>query len=80
MAEPRKQASNPSSVAPPLRGYYSNCVRVSAGALLFVAGQIATDVEGRIVGVGDLRAQARQVLENIRAILRAPMAPTCRMW
>jgi reactive intermediate/imine deaminase len=46
-------------------------VRVSAGPLLFVAGQIATDVEGRIVGVGDLRAQARQVLENIRAIVRA---------
>jgi 2-iminobutanoate/2-iminopropanoate deaminase len=71
MPEPRKQASNPSSVAPPLKGYYSNCVRVSAGPLLFVAGQIATDVEGRIVGVGDLRAQARQVLENIRAIVRA---------
>jgi 2-iminobutanoate/2-iminopropanoate deaminase len=71
MPEPRKQTSNPSSVAPPLKGYYSNCVRVSAGTLLFVAGQIATDVKGRIVGVGDLRAQAQQVLENIRAILRA---------
>jgi 2-iminobutanoate/2-iminopropanoate deaminase len=71
MAETRIQVSNPSSVAPPLKGYYSNCVLVSAGPLLFIAGQIATDVEGRIVGVGDLRAQARQVLENIRAILRA---------
>jgi 2-iminobutanoate/2-iminopropanoate deaminase len=71
MAEPRKQASNPSGVAPPLKGYYSNCVRVSAGPLLFIAGQIATNVEGRIVGIGDLRAQARQVLENIRTILRA---------
>jgi 2-iminobutanoate/2-iminopropanoate deaminase len=72
MTDLRKQASNPSGVAPPLKGYYSNCVRVSAGPLLFIAGQIATDVEGRLVGMGgDLRAQARQVLENIRTILRA---------
>jgi 2-iminobutanoate/2-iminopropanoate deaminase len=66
----RKQAINPPEVAPPLKGYYSNSVRVNAGPLLFIAGQIALDREGRMVGKGDLRAQAVQVLENIRAILR----------
>jgi 2-iminobutanoate/2-iminopropanoate deaminase len=70
MASPRKSALNPAGVAPPLKGYYSNAVRVAAGPLLFIAGQIATDARGDIVGVGDLRAQARQVLENIRTILR----------
>jgi reactive intermediate/imine deaminase len=71
MTEPRKIASNPPGVAKPIRGYYSNSVRVSAGPLLFIAGQVALDPEGRIVGKGDVRAQTVQVLENIRTILRA---------
>jgi reactive intermediate/imine deaminase len=71
VAQGRKIAINPKEVAPPLKGHYSNSVRVTAGPLLFIAGQISIDVQGRIVGAGDLRAQATQVLENIRAILRA---------
>ena len=71
MAESRKRAINPAEVAPPLKGHYSNSVRVTAGPLLFIAGQIAIDAKGQLVGAGDLRAQAVQVLENIRAILRA---------
>jgi reactive intermediate/imine deaminase len=71
MPEIRKRAINPTEVAPPLKGHYSNSVRVTAGPLLFIAGQISIDAQGRLVGQGDLRAQAVQVLENIRAILRA---------
>jgi reactive intermediate/imine deaminase len=67
----RKTIVNAPEVAPPLKPHYSNAVRVSAGPLLFIAGQIALDAQGRLVGKGDLRAQAVQVLENIRAILRA---------
>jgi reactive intermediate/imine deaminase len=69
MANPRKKAINPKTVAAPLKKYYSNAVRVDAGPLLFVSGQVAIDRDGRIVGKGDLRAQAVQVLENIAAIL-----------
>lgn len=71
MNEPRKQISNPSDVALPLKPYYSNAVRVSSGPLLFIARQVALDKAGNVVGKGDLRAQAVQVLENIRAILVA---------
>jgi len=71
MSKNRKTAQNPVGVAPPLKGYYSNCVKVDSGPLLFIAGQISTDAAGKIVGVGDLRAQTTQVLENIRTILRA---------
>ena len=74
MARARKQASNPKAVAPPLKGYYSNAVRVSSGPLLFISGQIALDKHGKLVGKGDLRAQAVQVLENIRLILKAHKA------
>jgi reactive intermediate/imine deaminase len=71
MPEIRKRAVNPAEVAPPLKGHYSNSVRVTAGPLLFIAGQVSIDAQGRLVGQGDLRAQAVQVLENIKAILRA---------
>ena len=71
MREPRKIASNPSGVALPIRGYYSNSVRVTVGPLLFIAGQVALDAGGKVVGKGDVRAQTVQVLDNIRAILRA---------
>jgi reactive intermediate/imine deaminase len=65
----RKTAINPDSVAAPLKPYYSNCVRSEAGPLLWISGQVALDRDGRLVGEGDLRAQAVQVLENIKAIL-----------
>ena len=74
MKRSRTKISNPSTVAPPLKPYYSNAVRVSRGPLLFIAGQVALDKAGKVVGKGDLRAQAVQVLENIRAILVANKA------
>jgi reactive intermediate/imine deaminase len=71
MANSRKQAQNPASVAAPLKGYYSNAVKVAAGPLLFISGQVSVAADGTIVGAGDLRAQAEQVLANIGAILAA---------
>jgi len=69
MSNPRKTAINPKSVATPLKPYYSNAVRSEAGPLLWISGQVALDGQGRLVGEGDLRAQAEQVLKNIQAIL-----------
>lgn len=74
MKRSRKKISNPGTVAPPLKGYYSNAVRVSSGPLLFISGQVALDKAGQVVGKGDLRKQAVQTLENIRAILIANKA------
>ncbi|MDA0652213.1 MAG: RidA family protein [Proteobacteria bacterium] len=69
MSNPRKKAMNPDAVAVPLKPYYSNCVRSEAGPLLWISGQVALDRDGKLVGKGDLRAQAVQVLENIKGIL-----------
>jgi enamine deaminase RidA (YjgF/YER057c/UK114 family) len=56
---------------PPSRGY-SQVVDVPAGSrMLYVAGQVALDSTGRLVGAGDLRAQTRQVFENLRRALAA---------
>jgi len=37
--------------------------------LLFIAGQVALDAEGNVIGDGDMKAQVRQVLENLKTIL-----------
>jgi 2-iminobutanoate/2-iminopropanoate deaminase len=65
----RKVAINPANVPAPIRGYYSTCVRVSAGPLLFVSGQLGTDVTGRFIGNRDVAAQADQALRNIENAL-----------
>lgn len=64
----RKTATNPPGVPAPIRPYYMNCVRVTAGPLLFVAGQVGMDANGRLVGPG-AAAQAEQALRNIEIIL-----------
>jgi enamine deaminase RidA (YjgF/YER057c/UK114 family) len=50
---------------------YSHVVEVMAGRPVYVAGQVALDPTGALVGPGDVRAQARQVFENLRAALQA---------
>jgi enamine deaminase RidA (YjgF/YER057c/UK114 family) len=50
-------------------GMYSAGFDVDAGRLVFVAGQVAMDATGRVVGEGDVAAQAAQVYRNLEAIL-----------
>jgi enamine deaminase RidA (YjgF/YER057c/UK114 family) len=48
---------------------YSHAVRM--GNLIFVAGQVARDLKGNLVGKGDVRAQTEQVFKNLKAVLEA---------
>jgi enamine deaminase RidA (YjgF/YER057c/UK114 family) len=48
---------------------YSHVVSVQGGRTLYIAGQLALDKEGKLVGRGDFRAQVKQVFENIKARL-----------
>lgn len=57
-----------STDAPKAVGPYSQAI--SAGELLFVAGQIPLDPAGQMVE-GDVAVQTRRVLDNIGAILKA---------
>ena len=50
---------------------YSQVVTVTGGDLVFVAGQVALDSSGAVVGVGDFAAQTRKTFENVAAALAA---------
>jgi enamine deaminase RidA (YjgF/YER057c/UK114 family) len=56
---------------------YSHAAK--AGGLIFVAGQVAQDVEGNIIGRGDIEAQAVQIFENLKAVL-ASAGATLTTW
>jgi 2-iminobutanoate/2-iminopropanoate deaminase len=50
---------------------YKLATRRESGQLLYISGQVAWDTNGNIVGKGDVRAQARQVFQNLRQVLQA---------
>jgi enamine deaminase RidA (YjgF/YER057c/UK114 family) len=52
---------------------YSQVVEIAGpGRMVFIAGQIGVDPEGKLVGApGDFRAQATQVFENLKGALAA---------
>ena len=65
-----KTAYNPETMNKPF-GIFSNAALAGSGRLYFVSGQVAVNAQGQLVGKGDIRAQTRQVLENIKAALAA---------
>ena len=69
-----KKFINPSTLATP-RGY-THVVTATGGKTVFIAGQVAWDTKGEIVGEGDLRAQATQAYTNLKAALAAAGATT----
>ena len=50
---------------------YTHVVSVEGTRTIYVSGQLARDRDGRVVGKGDMRAQIRQVGENLKAALEA---------
>jgi enamine deaminase RidA (YjgF/YER057c/UK114 family) len=64
-----KQRINPPGLAKP-QGY-AHVVAARGGRTVYIAGQVALDAAGNVVGKGDLEAQARKVFENLRTALRS---------
>jgi 2-iminobutanoate/2-iminopropanoate deaminase len=50
---------------------YAHVVVVEGKRTIFISGQLARDRHGNAVGKGDMRAQLRQVGENLKAALEA---------
>jgi reactive intermediate/imine deaminase len=64
---PVVKRTNPPTLSKPTG--YTHVVEVTGGRTIYVAGQVALDVAGTLVGKGDLKAQTRQVFENLKAAL-----------
>jgi reactive intermediate/imine deaminase len=61
--------SNPPALSKP--NGYSHVAEVTGGRTIYLSGQIALDADGKVVGAGDMRAQAQQVFANIKAALES---------
>ncbi|MGA2795108.1 MAG: Rid family hydrolase [Roseiarcus sp.] len=58
----------PNGSPPPLAPYSPG---VRADRTIYVSGTVPTNSKGETVGVGDVKAQTRAVLESIKAVLEA---------
>ncbi len=63
----------PEGSPPPLAPYSPGA---KSGNVVYVSGTLAMDAAGKTVGVGDVRAQTRHVLESIKSVLAAAGATT----
>lgn len=62
--------TNPPTLSKPTG--YTHVVEVPGPAkIVYIAGQIALDKDGKVVGAGDMKAQAEQVFKNLEAALAA---------
>jgi enamine deaminase RidA (YjgF/YER057c/UK114 family) len=58
---------NPPTMATPPG--FTHVVEITGGRIIYISGQVAVDQSFRVVGKGDVRAQAKQVFENLQAAL-----------
>jgi enamine deaminase RidA (YjgF/YER057c/UK114 family) len=63
------EAVNPPELGKPVG--YSHGYEVKSGRVMFIAGQVAKDGEGRVVGRGDVATQFGQVCRNLKTVVAA---------
>src|SRR5436190_21739741 len=62
--------TNPPALSTPTG--YTHIVEVTGPSrTIYISGQIAFDKDGKVVGAGDMKAQAEQVFRNLQAALAA---------
>ena len=59
--------TNPDAVSKP--GNYTHVVEATGSRIVFISGQVPLDRDGKVVGSGDLAAQAEQAFQNLQACL-----------
>lgn len=60
---------NPPALSSPTG--YTHVVAPQRGRIVFIAGQVAADKAGAVVGKGDFKAQTKQVFDNLKAAVEA---------
>jgi 2-iminobutanoate/2-iminopropanoate deaminase len=66
-----KTSINPEGLSAPIGPYAHVVSAPPGGRLVYCAGAVAFDANGEVVGEGDVVAQTRQVMENLRLALAA---------
>ena len=67
---PQVKRTNPPALSKPTG--YTHIVEVTGPArTIYISGQIAFDKDGKLVGAGDMKAQAEQVFKNLEIALTA---------
>ncbi|HKB09419.1 MAG TPA: RidA family protein [Vicinamibacterales bacterium] len=67
---PQVKRTNPPALSKPTG--YTHVVEVTGPAkTIYISGQIAFDKDGKLVGAGDMKAQAEQVFKNLEVALAA---------
>lgn len=61
---------NPATMPPP-HGYSQVIKYEGSGKMIFISGQVAADISGKIIGIGSLEEQAHQTFANIKNGLEA---------
>ncbi len=61
----------PENLAFQPRPSYPYSPGAKGGGFVFTAGQVAWDETGEVTGLGDVRAQTRQTLNNVKSVLAA---------
>jgi enamine deaminase RidA (YjgF/YER057c/UK114 family) len=62
-----KKFVNPPGLKP--LGMYTQATVVQGGSIAFISGQVSVDAQGKVVGAGNMQAQAVQVFENLKVAL-----------
>lgn len=67
---PKKEVRSPKLPTP--SGHFAQAIEAEAkGRLVFISGMVAKGADGKVVGLGDIEAQTRQVCENVKAAVEA---------
>jgi 2-iminobutanoate/2-iminopropanoate deaminase len=66
-----KEAINPQGMAAPVGPYAQVTVAPPGGRLVYCAGAVSLAPDGSVVGEGDIVAQTRQAMENLKVALEA---------
>lgn len=66
-----REAINPKTMYGSVQYGFSHAVKTTGEVTLHCAGQVAWDKDYNLVGPGDIAAQARQALNNLKEVLAA---------
>ena len=70
-ADGERELITPTTLAPDGAANFGYSYGIRTGNIVWIAGQVARDRTGQLVGPGDIEAQTVQVFENIKAVVEA---------